>query len=102
MSERLRWAFAFGGVVGAAIGYNWGQAEGFRRRIAARATRLLVWAFVFLFVYLIIENGLPKLGRGLPVIYEDPYFWSLVGVRVVLWALFVGTLARLFASLGPR
>jgi len=102
MSERLRLAFAIGGAVGAAIGYRWGQTQMLRGKVAAKATRLLILALGFLVAYWVLENGLPKLGRGLPVIYEDPYFWSLVGVRVVLWALFVGTLARLFASLGPR
>ncbi len=99
MSERLRWAFAVGGLVGAVIGYRWGQAERIYRKIAARVRQLLIWAFGFLATYFVLEIGLPQLGRKLPVIYEDPYFWCLVGVRVVLWALFVGTLARLFASL---
>jgi len=99
MSERLRWAFAVGGLVGAVIGYRWGQAERIYRKIAARVRQLLIWAFGFLATYFVLEIGLPQLGRKLPVIYEDPYFWCLVGVRVVLWALFVGTLARLFPSL---
>ena len=99
MSERLQWAFAVGGFVSAAIGYRWGHAERVHRKIAVRARQLVIWAFGFFVAYLLLENGLPGLGRKLPVIYEDPYFWSLVGVRVALWALFVGTLARLFASL---
>ena len=101
MGETLRWAFAVGGAVGAAIGDRWGQVERVRSKIAARARRQLIWAFGLFVAYLVLENGLPKLGRILPVIYEDPYFWSLVAVRVVLWGLFIGTLARLFASLGP-
>ena len=107
MSERLRWAFAVGGLVGAVIGYRWGQAERIYRKIAARVRQLLIWAFGFLATYFVLEIGLPQLGRKLPVIYEDPYFWCLVGVRVVFHRyhaahvdeLFVGTLARLFASL---
>jgi hypothetical protein len=101
MGERLRWAFAVGGVVGAAIGDRWGQVERVRSKIAATARRQLIWAFGYFVAYLVLENGLPKLGRILPVIYEDPYFWSLVAVRVVLWGLFIGTLSRLFASLRP-
>ena len=102
MSERLRWTFALSGVVGFGIGYRWGHLERPRYKAGAKAPRLILCACGFLLTYLVLETGLPKLGRTFPVIYEDPYFWSLVAVRVVLWGFFVGTLARLFASLHPR
>ncbi len=100
LSARVRLAFAVGGLVGAAFGYKLGQAEPVPRNIVVRARQLLLRALEFLAAYLVLENALPQLGRKLPIIYESPLvFWSLVLVRVVMWALAFGFFARLFALL---